>query len=198
MNEKAIGLARLYTDALRDYLSQRAGASVRSAVKLGRQAVASGLETLELARIHEQALVTLNLSTANADVIKRAKFFFNEAITPISETHYAARQSKSDLNRMNDALRKRTAKLAANQVLLQHRLVQRKGVEHAIKESCEHYTKLLKESLVLQDSLRQLTRQLLVAQESKREEISHALQDEIAQTLLGNEREGFGEPAIDV
>jgi len=127
----------------------------------------------------------LNLSDANADVIKRAELFFNEANTPISETHYAARQAKSDLSRLNETLRQRTAKLAANQVLLQSRLVQRKGVEHAIKESSEHYTKLLKESLVLQDSLRQMTRQLLAEQENEREEISHNLQDEIAQTLLG-------------
>ena len=43
----------------------------------------------------------------------------------------------------------------------------------------------LKESLQLQKRLRQLTHQVLVAQEDQRIKLSHELQDEIAQTLLG-------------
>jgi signal transduction histidine kinase len=43
----------------------------------------------------------------------------------------------------------------------------------------------LKESLQLQEGLRQLTHQVLAAQEDERKKISRELQDEIAQTLLG-------------
>ena len=43
----------------------------------------------------------------------------------------------------------------------------------------------LKESLELQKRLRQLTHQVLAAQEDERKKISRELQDEIAQTLLG-------------
>jgi signal transduction histidine kinase len=45
--------------------------------------------------------------------------------------------------------------------------------------------KTLKDSLQLQNRLRQLTHQVLVAQEDERKKISHELQDEIAQNLLG-------------
>jgi len=45
--------------------------------------------------------------------------------------------------------------------------------------------KCLKKSLQLQKRLRQLTHQVLAAQEDEREKLSHELQDEIAQTLLG-------------
>jgi signal transduction histidine kinase len=45
--------------------------------------------------------------------------------------------------------------------------------------------KCLQESLQLQKQLRQLTHQVLVAQEDEREKISRELRDEIAQTLLG-------------
>jgi signal transduction histidine kinase len=43
----------------------------------------------------------------------------------------------------------------------------------------------LKDSLCLQEGLRQLTHQVLTAQEDERKKISCELQDEIAQTLLG-------------
>lgn len=45
--------------------------------------------------------------------------------------------------------------------------------------------KTLKDSLQLQNRLRQLTHQVLVAQEDERKKISQELQDEIAQNLLG-------------
>ena len=45
--------------------------------------------------------------------------------------------------------------------------------------------KVLKESLQLQKQLRQLTHGVLAAQEDERKKLSHELQDEIAQTLLG-------------
>lgn len=185
MNRKIAGLARLYARVLGKYLNKETGRSLQPAVKLGRQAVALGMETLELARIHEQALVILRLANGENEVLKRAELFFNEAVAPICETHHAARLNRTALIRLNKMLSQRTAKLAVTQRLLQSGLVQRRGVERALKRSGEHYVKLLKESLTLQDSLRKLTRELLDAQEDERNEISHKLQDEIAQTLLG-------------
>ena len=58
-------------------------------------------------------------------------------------------------------------------------------METALKKSGEHYAKLLKESLQLQEGLRQLAHQVLATQEDERRKISRELQDEIAQTLLG-------------
>jgi len=185
MKENTTVFARLYAIALGRYLKHRAGASLRPSARLGNQAVVLGLETLELARIHEQAIVALKLTKATGDSIERAEVFFNETNARISKTHSDSGQSKGELIRLNKALLKRTQKLAANQILLQRGFVQRKGVEQAMKKSSAHHTKLLKESLVLQDNLRKLTHQLLSQQENEREEVSHRLQDEIAQTLLG-------------
>ena len=47
------------------------------------------------------------------------------------------------------------------------------------------YGNCLKESLQLQKQLRLLTHRVLAAQEDERMKLSHELQDEIAQTLLG-------------
>lgn len=144
-----------------------------------------GLETLELARIHEAALATLANSPAKAGRVKRAETFFIEAITPIVETHRAARQSKLELDRLSVSLRRRTAELAATHQQLRQGAVRRRNVEAALKKSGEHYSRLLRESLHLQAGLRQLTHQVLTAQEGERKQISRELQDEIAQTLLG-------------
>jgi signal transduction histidine kinase len=152
---------------------------------LGRCAVVLGLETLELARIHEQAVAALELSSAKNGFLRRAEIFFTEAIAPIVETHRAARQSKIDLNRLNMTLNRRTGELASTNRQLQRGIIQRKSVEAALKKSGKHYARLLKESLRLQEGLRQLTHQVLTSQEDERKKISCELQDEIAQTLLG-------------
>lgn len=188
MKQNPNGLSQSYTAALRKYLRQGARGGLPPALALGRRAVALGLETLDLARIHEQALAALELSTAkkaSAHPVKRAELFFAEAITPIVETHHAARQSKIDLRRINETLKQRTAELAVTNRLLQRGIVRRKGMEMALKISGLHYAKLLKDSLQLQEGLRQLTHRLLAAQEDERNKVSHELQDEIAQTLLG-------------
>ena len=185
MKQKLTGLSQRYVTALRKHLEQGPRASLQPALGLGRRAVVLGLETLELARIHERAIVTLEAASGKDGIQKRAEIFFTEATIPIVETHRVARQSKIQLNRLNEKLGRRTVELAATNRLLQRGIVRRKSVETALKISGIHYTKLLKDSLQLQAGLRQLTHQVLAAQEDERRKISRELQDEIAQTLLG-------------
>lgn len=178
-------LSQRYVGALRKHLKRGPRASLRPALGLGRQAVTLGLETLELARIHERALVILKPSGSRDGIAKRAEFFFIEAIVPIVETHRVARQSKIQLSQLNKMLGRRTVELAIANHQLQRGIVRRKSVEAALKKSGEHYAKLLKDSQQLQEGLRQLAHQVLAAQEDERKKISRELQDEIAQTLLG-------------
>lgn len=184
MKQNSAGLSQQYVMALRKYLKPGPRVSLQPALRLGRRAVALGLETLELARIHEQALATLKLSKSRQELTKRAEIFFIQVISPIAETHRAA-QNKNGLKRLNGTLSQRTTKLATDK-----RQLQRNGVRHKImevtaekKEMC--HDKCLEESLELQKRLRQLTHQVLAAQEDECKKISCELQDEIAQTLLG-------------
>lgn len=185
MKRKLSALSRQYATALKKHLRQGAGGSLQPALRLGHRALLLGLETLELARIHEQALLALTLGRDKKSLIKRAERFFTEAITPIVETHRAARQSKLNLDRLSETLSERTAELAATNRQLKRGIVRRESVEKALQKSGEHYARLLKESLQLQDGFRQLTHQVLLAQEDERLNISRELQDEIGQTLLG-------------
>jgi len=90
MKRKLIRLSQRYLASLQKHLKQGPRASLQPAPQTGRQAVALGLETLDVARIHEGALATLEASSSRDGIIKRAEMFFSEAITPIEKTHRAA------------------------------------------------------------------------------------------------------------
>ena len=185
MNAKLLALSRRYAAALRAHVAEGSPHSLEPALGAGRRAVALGLETLELARIHEHALTALHLTRSKEGLLKRAEIFFTEAITPIVETHRAARQGQAQWKRTNAALQRRTKELATTNLQLKQGIHRRKDVEAALKKSGQDYKKLLKDSFQLQAGLRQLTRKILAAQEEERWQVSRALRDEIAQTLLG-------------
>jgi len=180
-----IRLSQQYETALAKLLKQGPGASMQPAQKLGQAAVVLGLDTLELARIHDQAMAALGLSAAKNAFTKLAKIFFTEANVPIEATHRAAQQGQASLSRSQAALGQRTEELAASNRKLQRGIIQRKSMAADAVKNGDRHQKSLKESLLLQKRLRQLTHRVMLAQEDERKQISHELQDDIAQTLLG-------------
>src|ERR1051326_2656292 len=184
MKRKLTKLARQYAAALRKHLKQRPRGSLQPARGLGQEAVSLGLETLDVAKIHTGALADLEGGSRDG-VIKRAEIFFTEAITPIEKTHRAARKTNAHLSQVYKRLDRRTLDLAATNQSLKQSIIQRKAAEVALKKSGRSAKKLLEESHRLQRHLQHLAHQILSAQEHKRGKISHDLQDEIAQTLLG-------------
>jgi two-component system sensor histidine kinase DegS len=184
MKQNLIQLSQQYTATLERHL-KRGPRSLLPALNLGRGAVALGLETLDLARIHEQAIATLGLSNDKNAFTRLAGIFFTEANTAIEQTHQAARQTKIDLSKLVATLGRRTQELATSNRQLQKSVVRRKVMEDDFAKRRRHHQKCLQESLGLQKRLRHMTHQVLAAQEDERKKISHELQDEIAQTLLG-------------
>jgi len=178
-----------YLAALRTHLKSGPKGNLRAACGLGRRTLADGLQTLDLARIHEQALTSLASSSdsfrINDGMITRAEEFFAEAITPMEETHRAAMEANVSLKQQVATLRQRTGELAAANLRLKREVVQRKAAEKALKKSEAHHKLLLEQSRRMQEQLRHLSRQILLAQEEERKEISRELHDEIAQTLAG-------------
>jgi signal transduction histidine kinase len=102
---------------------------------------------------------------------------------PIRNPHMD--KNKQELKRLGATLKKRTISLATTQRQLQKSIARRKLAETKLRTSSEQYARLLKESLLLQKGLRTLTHQVLRVQEDDRKQLSHKLQDEIAQALLG-------------
>ena len=189
MKHKLRNLSRRYQAALRTHLTQGHPASLESARGLGSHALASGLQTLDLARLHEQTLVKQVLpgypAGKRAALIYRAGIFFAAAITPIEKTQRSAREATAQLKKFIETLSQRTVELAASNLELSLEITQRKAVEKALKKSERHYSQLLEQSDRLQEQLRRLSRQILSAQEDERKMISRELHDVIAQTLTG-------------
>ena len=189
MKRKLFNLSRRYQEALRTHLKQGRPAGPGSARGVGSKALAAGLETLDLAKLHEQTLVTEVLPGCSAArriaLIKQAGAFFAEAITPIENTHHSAQMAAVQLKKFIEALSQRTVELAASNLELKQEVLQRKAAEVALKKSERHYSQLLEQSDRLQEQLRRLSRQILSAQEDERKNISRELHDVIAQTLTG-------------
>jgi signal transduction histidine kinase len=89
------------------------------------------------------------------------------------------------LGQLKKMLILRTEQLASTNRQLKRGVARRKVMEIAFEKTGRSHRKHLKESLDLQKRLRQLTHQVLAAQEYERRKISRELQDEIVQTLLG-------------
>ncbi len=180
--------AASYQVALRNYLGQGPRAKLLPAQDLGRQAVAAGMETLDVARIHEQTLKALVLPGGSARtrnrILSRTLRFFEETLVPIEQTHSAAKEDVLRVSRLSEKLRARTEESDASTRRLEQGVVRRKAAEAALEKSDVHREKLLAESRGLEQSLQGQMRKILSAQENERRKSSRELQNEIAQILV--------------
>lgn len=178
-----------YLTALRNHFDQGPEAGLQTANALGRKAVAQGLETLELARIHEHAMAALmapeDSAATRTDLTRRCEVFFTEAIVPIEETHATAIEAGMDMDRLNATLDQRTRDVADSICELQNQITRRQTMEASLRNGKQASNQLLEESLALENHLQEMAGKIVSATEEERKKMSLLLNDEIAQTLLG-------------
>lgn len=85
----------------------------------------------------------------------------------------------------SDILKKRIAILKTDNRQLRRELVRHTRNEAVLQKRSDRYQKKWTESLSMHKDLRLLTHHMIMAQEDQRLHMSHELQDEIAQSLLG-------------
>jgi two-component system, NarL family, sensor histidine kinase DegS len=183
-------LSAQYLTELRAHLDRGdPQADLLHADEIGKLAAGNGLETLDLARIHEIALAVLTLPdcspSAREDMSTRAANFFTEAIIPIERTHRAALEVKVQLEKLSETLDQSALDLADSKRRLLEGITERKRAEAAFKTNAEHSARLLSDSRALEAQLQDVARKILAGNEEERKKMSLQLHDEIAQILLG-------------
>jgi signal transduction histidine kinase len=156
---------------------------------LGRAAHNGGLAVQDLATMHEAAVEALapsfNFADPNNGLIRRKGRFFKQALIPLETAGRVTRRTNRELQQRNATLRRVTLALARGNRRLEREIARRQTAEVANKRGKEKYRTLFLESQIMQKKLRQLTRQIILAQEEERKEISRELHDEVVQTLVG-------------
>lgn len=189
MKRGASAMSRRYSTALQKYLRQDDQTDLASARALGGPYQASGMEMLDLARIHEQTLITHGLLDHPAErrdlLTRRSGLFFATVITPSERTDQSKAEVYVHRGRLIEMLSQRTVDLAVSNLERSLEIAQRKIIEVKLRKGEKQHEHLLRLSLRLRKHSRLLASRLLSAQEEERKKISHELHDVIAQTLMG-------------
>ena len=171
-------LAARYLTALRSHIGRKRSVAGARAQTLGRAALACGLATRDLAFMHEQAVVALTLAddfvAAGNGTIKRAGYFFTQALIPLEAAQKATRATNRLLEQRNETLRLHTAALARANHRLESEITRRKAGEGAIRQAKEQYQQLFAESQIMQRKLREVTRQIISANEPQTKVLAKA------------------------
>ncbi len=191
MKNTHTGVSARYLAALQAHLRRkRHDDDGDRAQGLGRAALAGGLEPRDLALMHAQAASdgfarTPIGSSAHVGVITRAGIFLSQALIPLEAAQRAMRDANGLLQQRNETLRPHAAALAKVNTRLEREVTRRQTGEAVIRKDKAQYQRRHVESQIMQRKLRQLTRQIISAQEEERKEISRELHDEVVQTLVG-------------
>ncbi len=178
-----------YLKELRAHLAKKNPGNGDRAQGLGRAALSEGLEALDMALMHDKAMAELassfDFATTLGDSLARAGFFFTQALMPLEAARRATRETNRLLVERNDTLHRHAAALARANRKLEREITRRKTAEATIREGKAEYQALFREAKTMQVKLRELTREIISAQEEERKQISRELHDQVVQTLVG-------------
>jgi len=115
-------LSRQYAATLHGYLVLQQETLLQHAYELGREAVASGMSLLDMARIHQQGLAScLALPLTSEQItrtLKAAETFFVETLPPFEAARRGFYDANQRLRQLNQELERRNTELAAANLAL--------------------------------------------------------------------------------
>ena len=188
MKRKVSNFFESYQKALTNWLHTTGLADLEVARSLHRPWLATGTTLLELAKFHEQTLLSLDLppsaETDHEGIVVKAASFFAKVITADDTTANDTKEntrSKKTIQKLSE----RTSELMASNIQLTAKLKRCEGAEKSLTRSGLHHSKSLEESNLLREQLQRLSRRIIATQEDQRHSMSRQLDNGIAQTLIG-------------
>jgi signal transduction histidine kinase len=176
-----------YRGALRDYLVHPDEATLRQAYELGRAALSAGLGDFDVIRLHHQALTDGALPdgepAAAVHFAPALETFLLETLAPFAAAQRDLRSGRERLEQCNRVLTERNAVLVSNNAQLGEEMGQHQETEVALRQNQERYLQLYQQARAMEENLRELSVQVLSAQEAERKRVSCGLHDEVSQAL---------------
>lgn len=174
-----------YQRALREHLQNPCEITLQQAFELGRTALNGGMEIFELISLHHQALAQGVSPDGQAAVpIRLAPALESFLLGSLSPFRAAGGGPNGAWERRLVKQAEHSEVLAQRVERLEEEIDDHRRAEAAIKESKNHYFQLYQEARAMQANLRELSAQVLSAQEDERKRISRELHDEIGQALI--------------
>jgi len=195
-----------YQSILRDFIAQPDEATLQRAYDFGRAAMNAGLGVFDIIRLHHQALLdgVLPRDVEIARFSTALESFLLEVLSPFEAAHRGFRRALERMQQLNAALAERNDAQIVVNTQLQEEIATRQRTEAELRESKDHYLRLFQQARAMEDSLRDLSGQVLTAQEEERKRISRDLHDEIGQALTAVnvavamlKKQAAGDPAFE-
>jgi len=121
-----------YQIALREYCSGGGEVALLRAYQIGRHAIAAGLGVLEVATLHEEALVSALAELDDEDsarIAKRASEFFAECLAPFELTRRGFQEAHAAMRDLNQGLERRLNAALQDFESAQDELLEQKRME---------------------------------------------------------------------
>lgn len=98
-----------YEIALRSFLAEGGEARLQQGYEIGKKAIEGGFGVLDIAAIHQEALVDLCKASPSesAKLLKDSTSFFEESLSPFEMTHRSFSEANATLKNLNQELEQR-------------------------------------------------------------------------------------------
>jgi signal transduction histidine kinase len=174
-----------YHEVLHEHLERPSKGTLERAFALGKAALTEGMEVFDLISLHHRAIaegvLPGGLSTAQVRTVLELETFLQEALAPYKMASGGPIGARERRLRMRS---EHSSALALRNARLEEVVAIHQRSEAAIRESRDHYVQLYQNARAMEAALRELSAQVLSAQEDERKRISRELYDVIGQALI--------------